>query len=110
MLNPKNHHQGQYGGGSQRKTSGTLHMANVTKADQGIYVCITHNPMLNISKKSHAATLTVYGEIYCSSSTKCFVKHISLLYIHTITYVFKSHCLDKLKLILSLFLPAQVPA
>ncbi|XP_057213012.1 hemicentin-1 isoform X1 [Triplophysa rosa] len=61
VLTIGNQIQGQYGGGSQRKTSGTLHMANVTKADQGIYVCITHNPLLNITKKSHAATLTVYG-------------------------------------------------
>ncbi|XP_043096276.1 Down syndrome cell adhesion molecule-like protein 1 homolog [Puntigrus tetrazona] len=53
--------QGQYGGGSQRKTSGTLHMANITKADQGVYICITHNPLLNISKGSQAATLTVHG-------------------------------------------------
>ncbi|XP_016383318.1 uncharacterized protein LOC107720193 [Sinocyclocheilus rhinocerous] len=52
---------GQYGGGSQRKTSGTLHMANITKADQGVYICITHNPLLNISKGSQAATLTVHG-------------------------------------------------
>ncbi|XP_051519218.1 roundabout homolog 3-like [Myxocyprinus asiaticus] len=61
VLTSGNQIQGQYGGGSQRKTSGTLHMANVTKADQGIYVCITHNLLLNISKESHAATLTVQG-------------------------------------------------
>ncbi|XP_017546472.2 contactin-2 [Pygocentrus nattereri] len=53
--------QGQYGGGSQKKTSGTLHLVNTTKADQGIYVCITHNPLLNISKESTPATLTVCG-------------------------------------------------
>ncbi|TRY94623.1 hypothetical protein DNTS_001878 [Danionella cerebrum] len=51
--------QGQYGGGSQKKTSGTLHMANVSKADQGSYICVTYNPLLNTSKESHAATLTV---------------------------------------------------
>ncbi|KAL7839800.1 hypothetical protein SRHO_G00264580 [Serrasalmus rhombeus] len=53
--------QGQYGGGSQKKTSGTLHLVNTTKADQGIYVCITHNPLLNISKESTPATLTIRG-------------------------------------------------
>ncbi|XP_072520598.1 protein sidekick-2 isoform X2 [Salminus brasiliensis] len=53
--------QGQYGGGSQRKTSGTLHLVNTTKADRGIYVCLTNNPLLNISKESTAATLTVRG-------------------------------------------------
>ncbi|KAI4900202.1 hypothetical protein NFI96_000493 [Prochilodus magdalenae] len=53
--------QGQYGGGSQKKTSGTLHLVNTTKADQGIYVCVTHNPLLNISKESSVATLTVHG-------------------------------------------------
>ncbi|XP_067294164.1 titin isoform X2 [Pseudorasbora parva] len=61
VLTKGNQIQGQYGGGSQRKTSGTLHMANITKADQGIYICITHNPLLNISKESQAATLTVQG-------------------------------------------------
>ncbi|KAF5888675.1 hemicentin-2-like isoform X1, partial [Clarias magur] len=50
---------GQYGGGSQRKTSGTLHLINATKADQGHYVCVTHNPLLNISKESAIATLIV---------------------------------------------------
>lgn len=39
-------------------------MANITKADQGIYICITHNPLLNISKESQAATLTVHGKLY----------------------------------------------
>ncbi|MCJ8746806.1 hypothetical protein PDJAM_G00145990 [Pangasius djambal] len=53
--------QGQYGGGSQRKTSGTLHLPNATKADQGRYVCVTHNPLLNISKESGTATLVVGG-------------------------------------------------
>ncbi|KAL6465367.1 hypothetical protein MHYP_G00255000 [Metynnis hypsauchen] len=53
--------QGQYGGGSQKKTSGTLHLVNTTKADQGIYVCITQNPLVNISKESAPATLTVRG-------------------------------------------------
>ncbi|KAK7165114.1 hypothetical protein R3I94_003475 [Phoxinus phoxinus] len=61
VLTKGNQIQGQYGGGSQRKTSGTLHMANITKTDQGIYICITHNPLLNISKESQAATLTVHG-------------------------------------------------
>ncbi|XP_048045246.1 hemicentin-1 isoform X2 [Megalobrama amblycephala] len=61
VLTKGNQIQGQYGGGSQRKTSGTLHLANITKADQGIYICITHNPLLNISKESQAATLTVHG-------------------------------------------------
>ncbi|XP_016090019.1 hemicentin-1-like [Sinocyclocheilus grahami] len=61
VLTKGNQIQGQYGGGSQRKTSGTLHMANITNADQGVYICITHNPLLNISKGSQAATLTVHG-------------------------------------------------
>nr|XP_055056647.1 hemicentin-1 isoform X2 [Misgurnus anguillicaudatus] len=61
VLNTGNQIQGQYGGGIQMKTSGTLHIANITKADQGHYVCVTHNPLLNISKESHEATLTVYG-------------------------------------------------
>ncbi|XP_016131069.1 neural cell adhesion molecule 1-like [Sinocyclocheilus grahami] len=61
ILTKGNQIQGQYGGGSQRKTSGTLHMANITNADQGVYICITHNPLLNISKGSQAATLTVHG-------------------------------------------------
>ncbi|XP_073807729.1 uncharacterized protein isoform X2 [Danio rerio] len=61
VLTKGNQIQGQYGGGSQRKTSGTLHLANVTKADQGIYICLTRNHLLNISKESHAAALTVHG-------------------------------------------------
>ncbi|KAI2664360.1 Hemicentin-1 [Labeo rohita] len=61
VLTKGNQIQGQYGGGSQRKTSGTLHMANITKADQGVYICITHNSLLNISKGSQAATLMVHG-------------------------------------------------
>ncbi|XP_052447962.1 titin-like [Carassius gibelio] len=60
ILTKGNQIQGQYGGGSQRKTSGTLHMTNITKADQGVYICVTHNPLLNISKASQAATLTVH--------------------------------------------------
>ncbi|KAK1792159.1 hypothetical protein P4O66_001764 [Electrophorus voltai] len=51
--------QGQYGGGGQRKTSGTLHLVNTTKSDQGIYACVTFNSFLNISKVSSAATLAV---------------------------------------------------
>ncbi|XP_030000392.1 flocculation protein FLO11 isoform X2 [Sphaeramia orbicularis] len=51
--------QGEYGGGNQRKTSGTLHLFNVTLEDDGIYVCLTYNPSLNISKMSKPATLTV---------------------------------------------------
>ncbi|KAK3539051.1 hypothetical protein QTP86_023497, partial [Hemibagrus guttatus] len=51
--------QGQYGGGSQRKTSGTLHLTNITKEDQGHYVCVTHNHLLNISKESGTAILIV---------------------------------------------------
>ncbi|XP_041642845.1 uncharacterized protein LOC121509488 [Cheilinus undulatus] len=53
--------QGEYGGGNQQKTSGTLHLFNVTLEDDGIYVCVTHNPSLNISKKSRPAKLTVLG-------------------------------------------------
>ncbi|XP_068994405.1 uncharacterized protein [Embiotoca jacksoni] len=53
--------QGEFGGGHQRKTSGTLHFVNVTFEDDGMYVCVTHNPSLNISKKSKSAKLTVQG-------------------------------------------------
>ncbi|XP_034081216.1 uncharacterized protein LOC117552089 isoform X2 [Gymnodraco acuticeps] len=55
------HIQGEYGGGNQKKTSGTLHIFNVTLEDEGIYICVTHNPLLNISKKSKPAQLTVQG-------------------------------------------------
>ncbi|KAK6306587.1 hypothetical protein J4Q44_G00235120 [Coregonus suidteri] len=53
--------QGQYGGGNQRKTSGTLHLSNVLIEDEGEYVCVTHNPLVNTSLESKAATLTVQG-------------------------------------------------
>ncbi|CAK6959735.1 titin [Scomber scombrus] len=53
--------QGEYGGGNQKKTSGTLHLFNVTLEDDGIYICVTHNSLLNISKKSEPARLTVLG-------------------------------------------------
>ncbi|KAF0034133.1 hypothetical protein F2P81_014199 [Scophthalmus maximus] len=53
--------QGEYGGGHQKKTSGTLHLFNVTLEDDGMYICVTHNPSLNISSKSKAAKLTVQG-------------------------------------------------
>ncbi|XP_054867126.1 mucin-2 [Amphiprion ocellaris] len=53
--------QGEYGGGHQKKTSGTLHLSNVTLEDGGIYVCVTYNALLNISKKSKSAKLTVHG-------------------------------------------------
>ncbi|XP_045081668.1 uncharacterized protein LOC121584686 isoform X5 [Coregonus clupeaformis] len=53
--------QGQYGGGNQRKTSGTLHLSNISIEDDGEYVCVTHNPLLNTSRESKAATLTVQG-------------------------------------------------
>ncbi|XP_064883067.1 peroxidasin-like [Oncorhynchus nerka] len=53
--------QGQYGGGNQRKTSGTLHLSNVLIEDEGEYVCVTHNALVNSSLESKAATLTVRG-------------------------------------------------
>ncbi|XP_051807178.1 hemicentin-1 [Acanthochromis polyacanthus] len=53
--------QGEYGGGHEKKTSGTLHLSNVTLEDGGIYICVTYNPLLNISKKSKPAKLTVHG-------------------------------------------------
>ncbi|XP_042277842.1 roundabout homolog 3 [Thunnus maccoyii] len=53
--------QGEFGGGNQRKTSGTLHLFNVTFEDDGMYICVTHNSLLNISKKSKPAKLTVQG-------------------------------------------------
>ncbi|XP_040928392.1 hemicentin-2 isoform X2 [Betta splendens] len=53
--------QGEYGGGTQKKTSGTLHLFNVTLEDDGFYICVTHNPLLNITKKSQRAKLTVHG-------------------------------------------------
>ncbi|XP_078107418.1 protein sax-3 isoform X3 [Sander vitreus] len=55
------HIQGEYGGGNQKKISGTLHLFNVTLEDDGIYICVTHNPSLNINKKSNPAKLTVQG-------------------------------------------------
>ncbi|KAM4575822.1 uncharacterized protein PAE49_006192 isoform 3-T3 [Odontesthes bonariensis] len=56
-----NQFQGEYGGGQKKKTSGTLHLLNVTLEDNGIYICVTHNYFLNISKKSKPAKLTVQG-------------------------------------------------
>lgn len=56
------HVQGEYGGGNQKKTSGTLHLFNITLEDDGTYVCVAHNPLLNISKRSKPAKLTVQGE------------------------------------------------
>ncbi|XP_076854212.1 peroxidasin homolog isoform X2 [Brachyhypopomus gauderio] len=53
--------QGQYGGGSQRKTSGTLHLANTTKVDEGFYVCVTYNSLLDVSRASRGATLALRG-------------------------------------------------
>ncbi|TNN60187.1 Hemicentin-1 [Liparis tanakae] len=55
------HIQGEYGGGNQKKTSGTLHLSNVTLEDDGIYTCVTHSPSLNISKESRPAKLSVQG-------------------------------------------------
>ncbi|KAF7663453.1 hypothetical protein LDENG_00210450, partial [Lucifuga dentata] len=52
---------GVYGGGTQKKTSGTLHLFNITLEDDGIYICVTHNPLLNISRESKPAKLTVLG-------------------------------------------------
>lgn len=54
--------KGEYGGGKQKKMSGTLHLINVTLEDDGIYICVTHNSFLNISKRSKPAKLTVEGE------------------------------------------------
>ncbi|KAK7934331.1 hypothetical protein WMY93_005227 [Mugilogobius chulae] len=56
--------QGEYGGGNQRKTSGTLHLYNITVEDDGTYICITYNPLLNISKMSNKAKLVVQGKFY----------------------------------------------
>ncbi|XP_023199095.1 roundabout homolog 2-like [Xiphophorus maculatus] len=53
--------QGEYGGGQQKKTSGTLHLFNATLQDDGIYVCVAHNSLLNISRRSKPAKLTVEG-------------------------------------------------
>nr|XP_015816072.2 mucin-2 [Nothobranchius furzeri] len=55
--------QGEYGGGQQQKTSGTLHLLNVTLEDDGTYICVTHNSLLNISKESRPAKLTVQGAL-----------------------------------------------
>ncbi|KAM8885744.1 uncharacterized protein AB9W97_013209 isoform 2-T2 [Spinachia spinachia] len=55
------HVQGEYGGGNQKKTSGTLHLFNVTLEDDGMYICVTHSRSLNISKRSSPAKLTVHG-------------------------------------------------
>nr|XP_023648028.1 uncharacterized protein LOC111833710 isoform X2 [Paramormyrops kingsleyae] len=51
--------QGQYGGGSHLKTTGTLYLADVSKDDEGEYICVTHNPLLSIRLQSAVATLTV---------------------------------------------------
>ncbi|XP_031441309.1 netrin receptor DCC-like [Clupea harengus] len=51
--------QGQYGGGNERKTSATLQIERVSEEDEGVYVCVTHNSLLNISKESNMATLNV---------------------------------------------------
>ncbi|XP_077376916.1 uncharacterized protein LOC144018545 isoform X1 [Festucalex cinctus] len=51
--------QGEYGGGREKKMSGTLRLLNVSVADGGTYVCQTVNPSLNISRKSRPAKLTV---------------------------------------------------
>ncbi|XP_041856310.1 protein turtle homolog B [Melanotaenia boesemani] len=53
--------QGEYGGGQQKKMSGTLHLSNVTLEDDGIYICVTRNYLLNTIKKSKPAKLTVQG-------------------------------------------------
>ncbi|XP_077376919.1 uncharacterized protein LOC144018545 isoform X2 [Festucalex cinctus] len=53
--------QGEYGGGREKKMSGTLRLLNVSVADGGTYVCQTVNPSLNISRKSRPAKLTVLG-------------------------------------------------
>ncbi|XP_062418509.1 roundabout homolog 1 isoform X2 [Pungitius pungitius] len=53
--------QGEYGGGNQKKTSGTLHLFNVTLEDDGMYICVTHSRSLNVSKESSPAKLTVHG-------------------------------------------------
>lgn len=65
------HGQGAYGGGNQKKTSGTLHLFNTTLEDGGLYTCVTHNPLLNISKRSNPAKLTVQGEIMFSTLRFC---------------------------------------
>ena len=74
--------QGEYGGGHQKKTSGTLHLYNVTLEDDGTYVCVTLNPSLNISSNSKPAKLTVQGECtwcyvvsnrLCIETQKCWV-------------------------------------
>ncbi|XP_068166222.1 contactin-5-like [Antennarius striatus] len=53
--------QGAYGGGDEKKTSGTLHLFNATTVDDGMYICVTHNALLNTSKRSKPAKLTVQG-------------------------------------------------
>lgn len=63
------HLQGEYGGGNQKKTSGTLHLFSVTLEDEGMYICVTHNPILNISKRSKPAKLNVKGEFYSNIQT-----------------------------------------
>lgn len=65
------HVQGEYGGGNQKKTSGTLHLFNVTLEDDGMYICVTHSPLLNISKDSKPAKLTVQGEFLFFTLNSC---------------------------------------
>ncbi|XP_034025483.1 hemicentin-2-like [Thalassophryne amazonica] len=52
---------GEYGGGHQKKTSGTLHLFNTTLEDDGIYICVTYNPLMDIKKESRPAKITVQG-------------------------------------------------
>lgn len=84
------HVQGEYGGGNQKKTSGTLHLFNVTLEDDGMYICVTHNPILNTSKRSKPAKLNVQGEFMFFNA--CFL----FLYYHSklsLVYVwFTSQC------------------
>lgn len=82
------HVQGEYGGGNQKKTSGTLHLFNITLEDDGIYICVTHSPLLNISKKSKPAKLTVQGEfvffllLYLSFHTGKLSLHVWFLTVY----------------------------
>ncbi|XP_067825523.1 uncharacterized protein [Heptranchias perlo] len=51
--------QGHYGGKNSLKVSGTLRIVNVSKEDEGEYICVTHNPLLNVTVYSTPATLKV---------------------------------------------------
>ncbi|XP_057688183.1 neuroglian [Corythoichthys intestinalis] len=68
--------QGEYGGGRQKKMSGTLRLVNVSLEDGGAYVCQTVNPLLNITRRSRPAKLTVLVSPVVANSTGRVVRQL----------------------------------